>query len=529
MTSRKLFGFVGTILLISALTSVEIRAHTFASDLRVAFSGNFQTGPAVISFTLTDNASAVTIRIKRGTTVVHTMNLGARMAGFYAVNWDGTGNVGNGVYHFEIETTSTGFPAWTQIFDSDGIGIFTRGGDIVRNPLLPRFGHWLAGDVGGGDYQKGISEWFANGQQANPAQPLLLEPLIGDGQPWHLTTDEDGYIYFSDIINSKIYRLNPDLTNLRVIINRVRLPRGLHVRGTGADKTIYFAADTSVFRAKIGTADTFATAPEKVLEAHTYVRDVILDDSGILYVTLRTIDPADSLDGGLEGTVAAYDISGTLPVENVFFLFSIPLGRPIGLALNHGANLGSNVDDSLYVSLRSFGSTNAGIFKIDLFQGAARRLVDYPVNANRRADLAVDPAGNLIWWENGEEHNFIFSPPGPNSFITPNPAGQEIVVGTTAVETRDGSDIPNKFVLYPAHPNPFNPSTKLRFDMALPGHATLRIFDLSGREMATLVNGQLPAGRHEYAWEAHDMPSGIYLYRLEAPGFSATRRMTLIK
>jgi hypothetical protein len=535
----------GAMFLLFIWGNQELHAHTYASDLKVAFSGNFANGPAVISFTLNDRASNVIVRIKRNNAVVHTINAGAKNAGANSVNWDGTGNTGDGMYTFEIETSTTGYPAWTKIFDSGTIGIFTRGGDVVRNPALPRFGHWLAGDVGGGSFEKGISEWLADGRQANPGQPLLLEPLIGTAEPWHLTVDDEGFIYFSDILNRKIYRLNPDLTNLRPIISGVRLPRGLHVRGTGADKTIYFAADTSVFRAKIGTADVFTGTPEKVLEARTYVRDVVLDDKGILYVTSRNAtDPADTLDGGLAavgglksvGFVSSYDISGPLPAEGTFSLFSVELGWVIGLALNRGANLTDNVDDSIYVSQRASNDPNApvaiknaGIFKIDQFTGTARRLVDDADNANRRADLAVDPAGNIVWWENGDEINFMFSPPGPSQYVTPNPPGQEIKVGTTAVAGRGLTSIPEAFTLYPAHPNPFNPTTKIRFDLAKPAQAFLRIFDLSGREMAVIVNNRLPAGQHEFIWDARNAPSGVYLYRLEALGYSATRRVTLMK
>ena len=157
-------------------------------------------------------------------------------------------------------------------------------------------------------------------------------------------------------------------------------------------------------------------------------------------------------------------------------------------------------------------------------------MVDYSSSdANRRADLAVDPAGNIVWWENGDEHNYMFSPPGPSKYVTPNPPGQEIKVGTTAVAGRDLTSIPEAFVLYPAYPNPFNPSTKIRFDLAKAGAAQLRIFDIGGREIATLVNAHLAAGQHEYLWDARNVPSGVYLYRLEVLGYSATGRVTLMK
>ena len=88
--------------------------------------------------------------------------------------------------------------------------------------------------------------------------------------------------------------------------------------------------------------------------------------------------------------------------------------------------------------------------------------------------------------------------------------------------------------LYPAAPNPFNPSTYLSFDLETPQKVDLSIYDLSGQRIKTLVQESLPAGHHQRYWDGRDrhgqkVASGVYMYRVEAAGQAQTRRMVLLK
>jgi len=88
--------------------------------------------------------------------------------------------------------------------------------------------------------------------------------------------------------------------------------------------------------------------------------------------------------------------------------------------------------------------------------------------------------------------------------------------------------------LLPNRPNPFNPSTRIEFELARAGQARIRVFDVSGRRVATLLDGNLAAGWHTVFWSGRDdegrpVASGVYLYRVEAPGFTRTRKMALLK
>ncbi len=98
---------------------------------------------------------------------------------------------------------------------------------------------------------------------------------------------------------------------------------------------------------------------------------------------------------------------------------------------------------------------------------------------------------------------------------------------TTVID--ENAELPTHIALEQNYPNPFNPSTSIRFNLPQAGHVTLTIYDLFGRAVATVVNGQTPAGSHEVAFDARGLASGFYVYRLHAGRFSETKTMTLIK
>lgn len=91
------------------------------------------------------------------------------------------------------------------------------------------------------------------------------------------------------------------------------------------------------------------------------------------------------------------------------------------------------------------------------------------------------------------------------------------------------SEIPDSYFLDQNFPNPFNPSTVIRYSLTENRHARLKIFDLNGREVANLVNEIQNPGTYEVEWNAEGFPSGVYFYRLEAGDFKQSKRMLLLK
>jgi hypothetical protein len=89
--------------------------------------------------------------------------------------------------------------------------------------------------------------------------------------------------------------------------------------------------------------------------------------------------------------------------------------------------------------------------------------------------------------------------------------------------------IPQEFSLSQNYPNPFNPSTKISFSIPVSELVTLKIFDVLGKEVATLVNEKRDAGSYNIEFNAANLPSGIYMYRIKAGNYVETRRMMLLK
>lgn len=107
-------------------------------------------------------------------------------------------------------------------------------------------------------------------------------------------------------------------------------------------------------------------------------------------------------------------------------------------------------------------------------------------------------------------------------------ASRNFVSGTT-VSVDDGADLPSELTLHQNHPNPFNPTTRIRFGLHEAGPVRLAVYDILGREVRILVNETRPAGWHEAVFDAGDLASGMYLLRIETGGSAVIRRMLLLK
>ncbi len=110
---------------------------------------------------------------------------------------------------------------------------------------------------------------------------------------------------------------------------------------------------------------------------------------------------------------------------------------------------------------------------------------------------------------------------------------RSLVPGTVSVS--GPADVrPVSYVLHPSQPNPFNPRTEIRYELPADGPVSITVYDVSGREIRVLVDEAKEAGTHSASWDGTDsqgqsLASGVYFYRLQAAGFTQTRRMTLVK
>lgn len=88
---------------------------------------------------------------------------------------------------------------------------------------------------------------------------------------------------------------------------------------------------------------------------------------------------------------------------------------------------------------------------------------------------------------------------------------------------------PAAFELKQNYPNPFNPSTTIEYRLPVQGFVSLRIFNVLGQEVHTLVSGQQNPGEHRVVFDGANLPGGVYFFRLDAGGFSQTRKFLLLR
>ena len=146
------------------------------------------------------------------------------------------------------------------------------------------------------------------------------------------------------------------------------------------------------------------------------------------------------------------------------------------------------------------------------------------------------PVGDLNWFPEAKESYYanrdmhiealralktsdvgVYVPGSPTPLITP-----------TNVSVEDG-ELPSRFSLEQNFPNPFNPTTSITYTVESAEHITLEVFDLLGRSVRVLIDGVVAQGEYTYQFEAGNLPSGMYLYRLSSGNETITRKMMLLK
>ncbi len=143
-----------------------------------------------------------------------------------------------------------------------------------------------------------------------------------------------------------------------------------------------------------------------------------------------------------------------------------------------------------------------------------------PVNSNGPMTQGDPPVGNKVF----RSHRYGPDFPGfDGRDLTPGPPIEiyETGVGDVVASAR--------FTLRPNYPNPFRPTTTIRFSLRSPRLVTLDVYNVAGRHIATLVNEPLEEGEHLVPWDANGLASGVYLYTLRAGSETATRKMTLAR
>jgi hypothetical protein len=253
-----------------------------------------------------------------------------------------------------------------------------------------------------------------------------------------------------------------------------------------------------------GNGDDWATA-------------LAVDESGNVYVTGESDGSGTSRDYA----TVKYNSSGTE-------LWVARYNGP-GNSDDYATALAIDASGNVYVTGGSEGSGTYSDFATVKYNssGTEQWVARYngPGNKYDRATaLAVDESGNVY----------------VTGYYLSGDWGKYTTIKYTQITTsigEIGTNVPDKFVLEQNYPNPFNPTTTIRFSIPQSSYVTLKIYDLLGQEIETLVNENLPAGQYKSEWNAAGYSSGVYFYRLlagpvsggQADGFAEVRKLILLK
>lgn len=144
----------------------------------------------------------------------------------------------------------------------------------------------------------------------------------------------------------------------------------------------------------------------------------------------------------------------------------------------------------------------------------------------------VVPNGSQIINVSGTTANFAPGDYSATITVTHNDHNSPLTIPVTISVTTDGSDspeLPTEFALRANYPNPFNATTVLNFDVPQESHVELVVFNVQGQEVARPVDRLLSAGRHAVNYSAEGLPSGMYIVKMTAGGFTAVQKMVLLK
>ena len=182
-------------------------------------------------------------------------------------------------------------------------------------------------------------------------------------------------------------------------------------------------------------------------------------------------------------------------------------------------------------------SSQAGIVTAEVLDNLQVQITVSGTTSEVAGEL-VGPDGNVVAVNNATNSNpFILTAPAVGTYSvnagykkpSRDYGSTSVVITLTDINEQLIGLKPNRFELNSNYPNPFNPTTKIRFAIAQTAFTTLRIYSILGAEIAILINEEKAPGVYEVNFDGLNLTSGTYLYKLKAGNYSLTKKMLLLK
>ena len=316
---------------------------------------------------------------------------------------------------------------------------------------------------------------------------------------------------------------------------------GTMLRGQGgwdavnSGDTVWIAAGNlsyTGFPSSAGNKITFSGAGQEQVKLFTTVTAGTFYYSYLLRVTSLAGIKAEAYISGL------YQSATSTTTGTLVWVKQDGAGFAVGVS----ARTVPNAPVNYYATTQSLNTTCLVVGAFQFVDGTSNDSAKIWVNPDASTFGKTAPSPSAISVNTGTDLTGIarFVIRQDADTTTPNCEIDELRLGTswadvtraisaTGVEEADDGALPHSFRLEQNYPNPFNPSTNIRFSVASAGNVTLKVSDVLGREIATLVNETMSPGAYNVRWNASSAPSGMYFYTIRAGNAVETKRMLLVK
>ena len=279
----------------------------------------------------------------------------------------------------------------------------------------------------------------------------------------------------------------------------------------------------------------------------SYDGDINVDNQGYPHILIAVTDTTTDGNTGSNAIVEIYKTASGWNGKVVFEGISEYCFGMYGLATpgigqtGTGPMLAKSADGNAWVAVWSNANGTTPTDTIsDIFMSVRSANGDWGVPTNLTQTPLMNEDGHhlapYVAGSNGSYKAFVWqhyeAGNSGHPIVDTNPSViymAAVPFTVQAVDVEENFNGPVAFTLKQNYPNPFNPSTSIQFNLSGRANVSLKVFDMLGREVATLVNGVMEAGEHRANFDASKLTSGLYIYKLEAGSQAATRKMMLVK
>jgi len=398
-----------------------------------------------------------------------------------------------------------------------------------------------------------IAQWTQFAPGTYPFSYTWIESIVGDGTNIYTGTHSNGVFRSSD--GGTTWTAISSGLPTGSFVYRLVIIGGKIIAGTTNFWGMYQTTDNGASWTKIGFTGieiySFAKIGENLF-AGTSVGADISTDNGTTWTNVA-IDTKEKVKAlAVNGSKFFAGITGGEWIDYSHYTYGVYLSTDNGLTWSWPTNIGFNkvVITLSAVGNHLFAGTSSGVYLSTddggswtaANNGLTNTNITSAVVSGNNLFVGTNGGGVFLTTDNGASWSAVNT--GLTNLYVYSLAviGNDLYAGAmmsglwkrslsdivTAVED-DKINQPANFALHQNYPNPFNPTTTLSFAISHSSLVTLKLFDVLGKEIAVLVNENKSAGNYEINFDASNLSSGIYFYKLQAGNFSSTKKMVLTR